>query len=133
MISTDGESKIFPGSHKVHADIVHWLKLNRSRGILLNHDGSSSNFPIADDVANPSVHQVATIQLTIDCESEKGLIPTPSVRMKKKAYRSNLTGLESPLSANLTSGVPKYSLTSVDIAPDDHIEFLQQPREQITR
>lgn len=87
----------FEPFEEARAGVVHQLKLDRPPGLLLNHGGSSSNFPIADDVADPDLHQVAAAQLAIDSEIEEGPVPNASVLIQKKAYRPDLAGLEAAI------------------------------------
>lgn len=66
-------------SKEARASIVHQLKLNRPACFLLDDGGTGSNFPIANDVANPDFHQVTATQLAIDCQIKKRAIPKSPV------------------------------------------------------
>jgi hypothetical protein len=99
-------------SEEAGASIIHQLKLNRPAGLLLNDGGSGPNFPIANDVANPDLHQVAATQLAIDCEIEKRTIPDPSMLIKKETHSPNLARLERSLRSNFAPRVPRNSLAS---------------------
>lgn len=115
VVGSAGESVIFQRStpelepfEEAGANIVHQLKLNWPTGLLLNHGGSGSNFPVTNDAADPDLHQVTAAKLAV----EEGPIPNPSVLIKKEADRPYLAGFERPLRPNLPSGVPRYSLAS---------------------
>ena len=86
------------------ANIIHQLKLNRPSSLLLNDGGSGSNFPVANDVADPDLHQVAA--------AEESPIPNSAVLVQKEMDRPELAGFERPLRTYLASGIPRYSLAS---------------------
>jgi len=64
--------------------ICHHLELNRSASLLLDDGRAISNGRATYKISNPDLHDVATAQLTVDCEIQKGPIPQSSVFIEKE-------------------------------------------------
>tara|TARA_R110000868_G_C10970594_1_gene769798 strand:- start:10779 stop:11120 length:342 start_codon:yes stop_codon:yes gene_type:complete len=88
------------------ACIIHKLELNRPTGLLLNDGGSISDLSIADNVADPDFHQIATAQLAVDSQIKKRSISTPVVLIQIETDCPNLAGLEGALRPDSASRVP---------------------------
>ena len=108
VISAAGECVIlqratpqFEPFQQACADIIHQLKLNWPPGLLLNHGGSISNFPMANDVADPDLHQVAPAQLAIDGQIKEGSIPNATVLIQKKRTAHIWRGLSARFAPTL--------------------------------
>lgn len=66
MISAAGECKVLQSSttelepfQQAGSGIVHQFKLDWPSGLLLNDGRIRSNFPIANDIADPDFYQIA--------------------------------------------------------------------------
>lgn len=100
-----GATSQFEPFEEAGPSIIHELKLNRPTGLLLDDSGPRPDFSIANNVADPNFHQVATTQFTVDSQIEKRSISNPPVLIKKEAHCPNLTRFERSLCANLASSI----------------------------
>jgi hypothetical protein len=64
-----------PGFRRV-ASLLDEFKPYRLLGFALHHSCTGNNAPILGDVAHPKPDEVATSQLAVDGEIEKGSIPS---------------------------------------------------------
>jgi len=82
----------------------------------LLHDRSPcSNFPIANDIADPDLYQITSTKLTVDGEVKKRPVAAPPMLIEKEADRPYLTGFERSLCTNFAPGVPRHPLASSGI------------------
>lgn len=74
----------FKPFEEASASVVRQLKLNRPASLLLNDGGPGSDFSIANHVADPDFHKVATTQFAVDSQIEKRSISKSPVLLKKE-------------------------------------------------
>jgi hypothetical protein len=122
VIRATRESKVLQGStaefepfEKASAGIGHQFKLNRPARLLLYDRSPCSNFPIANDIADPDLHQIASTKLTVDGKVKESPVADPPMLVEKEADRPYLTGFERSLRTNFAPGVPRHPLASSGI------------------
>lgn len=82
------------------------FELNRPTRFLLHDDGPRSDLPSADDIANFHADNVATAQLAVDSEVEKGTVPQAAALIEGEADLPNLLGLQGPLRTDSAPRIP---------------------------
>jgi len=100
------------------------LELNRSPGLLLNDDRAGTNPATADEIADLDFNDVASSELTIDCEIEHRAVSKPPLSIQPEPDGPDLLWLQRAFAAKLPARIPWAPLVGARVKFRCPIAFL---------
>lgn len=102
----------FESDQQTCSHVAGDLELNRTTGLLLNDDRSSSDLPSDDNITNSDLDQVAAVKLVVDRKVEQGAVANAALTIEEEANSTDLLLGEWTLRSYLLAGVPSCALTA---------------------